>query len=135
MFLMGVLLQVLEGAEAGGIIEKLIDSIVQQGPLAALFLLVCIYLGWRLNKKEKEIKQLNDYIRANDKENLETLNKLSTTLDKIIDTQKNSDSNVVKEIKNTKEIVVLKIDNLSNKVDGVDNKLQRVDDKVDNLKK
>lgn len=135
MFKSAILLQVLEGAEKGGIIEKLVDSIVEQGPLAALFLLICIYLGWRVHRKEKEIQQLNRYIRENDKENLETLNKLSVTLDKIIDTQKNSDDNVVKEIKNTKEIVVLKIDNISSQVDGVDTKIQKIDDKVDNLKK
>ena len=37
-------------------------------------------------KKEEEIKELNAYIRENDKENLEVLSSLNNTMDKLIQT-------------------------------------------------
>jgi len=124
--LSNILLQVVDVETSSSVVSKIVDSILEHGPIAAVFLAVSIFLVYLLNKREKQIQELNKYIRNNDKDNLETLNKLSTTLDKIMDKQKNSDNNVVTEIKNTKEIIVLKIENLSNKVDNVDDKIDKI---------
>ena len=48
------------------------------------------------DKKEEEIKELNAYIRENDKENLEVLSSLNNTMDKLISTI-SSENDALKE--------------------------------------
>lgn len=126
MNIFAIILQVVDTTTSSGIIDKLVDSIITAGPMAALFLLICIYLGWKLYNKEKEVKELNDYIRENDKENLRTLNDVNNTLDKVLEAQKTSDNTVGKEIQNTKDFIILKIDNLSDKIDNLDNRIDKL---------
>lgn len=126
MNFLAIILQIVDSETSSGIISRLVDNVVEAGPIAALFLLITIYLGWRLYKKEEEVKELNDYIRENDKENLKTLNDVNNTLDKVLEAQKVSDSKVGQEIQNTKEYVSLKIDNLSDKIDNVDDKIDKI---------
>lgn len=62
-----------------------------------------------LKLKEQELKELNQYVRQSEKENLLTLQKVSSTLDRVIDSQKNGSSIVLKEIDNLKDIILLKL--------------------------
>jgi len=79
--------------------------------------------------KDDKLEELNDYIRENDKENLQVLTDLNQTIDKMIDTQKSISDKTIdnqnynteslgKEIKNLKELIEVKIDNITNKIDG-----------------
>lgn len=128
MFL-GIFLQIIDSGTSSGIIESLVNTVVEQGAFASLFLLICIYLAWRLHRKEKENDKLNKYIRSSDKENLKTLNDVNNTLDRVLESQKNSDNIVIKEIQSTKDIVILKIENLADKVDNVDDKVNNISNK------
>jgi uncharacterized coiled-coil protein SlyX len=71
-----------------------------------------IYLSYQLYTKEKELKELNTYIRENEIENMKMLEHLSHTLDKVIDNDRNSSNTVIKEINSFKEIIIIKLDNL-----------------------
>ena len=99
-----------------GLVDWLIKTIIQDNPLVALLILFLGIFIYLYIKSLKENKELNQYIRDNEKDNLETLNKLSNTLEKLTDSQKNSDESVLKEISVSKDFIGLKIDNLSDKV-------------------
>ena len=103
--ILSIILQVIDSETSSGIIASLVENVASQGPMAALFLLITIYLGWRLYRKDKENTELNKYIRDNDKENLKTLNEVNNTLDKVLETQKTSNNSVNREIKNSKEFI------------------------------
>lgn len=99
-----------------GLAVDALDKLLNEGSLITLFLLVCGYLIYQIQKKDKEInrlnnylKELNEYIRESDKENLQTLSDVSRTLDKVLENQKNTDSIVVNEIANLKEVIKLMI--------------------------
>lgn len=62
-----------------------------------------------LKIKEQELKELNQYVRQSEKENLLTLQKVSSTLDRVIDSQKSGSNIVLKEIDNLKDIILLKL--------------------------
>jgi hypothetical protein len=62
-----------------------------------------------LKEKELELKELNQYVRQSEKENLLTLQKVSSTLDRVIDAQRSGDNIVLKEIDNLKDIILLKL--------------------------
>lgn len=84
----------------------LISALWQLGPVFALMAIAIIYLARKLDKltdvdsgigakkdeqikelarrKEDEITDLHDYIRENDRENLEVLTSINNTLDKLI---------------------------------------------------
>lgn len=62
-----------------------------------------------IKEKDEQLKELNKYVRQSEKENLQTLQKVSSTLDRVIDSQKNGDNIVLKEIDNLKDIILLKL--------------------------
>jgi hypothetical protein len=90
--------------------EKLLQNLAEQGPVVTIAILVCLYFYKQVGKKEKEIETLNGYIRESDKENLQILNDVNNTLDKVLENQKHSNEMVVKEIENLKEYISLKLD-------------------------
>jgi hypothetical protein len=63
----------------------------------------------QLKEKDDQLKELNQYVRQSEKENLLTLQKVSSTLDRVIDSQKSGDNIVLKEIDNLKDIILLKL--------------------------
>lgn len=112
------------------------EELAKQGVLFLAMGTAIMWLIKQLSKKDKIIKAKdqqieNDqkYIRDNDKDNLKVLSDLNQTIDKLIETQKalsdkaidnqkaNTESLGV-EIKNLKEIIEVKMDNLNDKVDG-----------------
>lgn len=84
---------------------NILTDLAKLSPLIALLVVVVIYLMWKLEKREKENISLHEYIRENDKENIEVLTNVTNTLDKVIEKQKDVESNVVREITNLKEYV------------------------------
>lgn len=83
--------------------EEILQSLIKLSPLVAS-LIVFIYYLYKKNetldksieKKDAEIKELNLYIRQNDKDNQIILSQVTSTLDKVLDEQKHN----VDDIKN-----------------------------------
>lgn len=90
-------------------VDKMIEKLAEQGPIVTIAILVCLYFYKQLGKKEKEIETLNGYVRESDKENLQILNEVNNTLDKVLENQKQSNQMVIKEIENLKEYISLKM--------------------------
>jgi len=78
--------------------------------------------------KDDQLLELNEYVRENDKNNLEVLSEVNNTLDKIIETQKvlsertlesqkSQTESVIKEITALKEAIELRMENLSDKIE------------------
>lgn len=78
-------------------------------PLLGLLAIAITYLIRQLTKKEKELETLNEYIRSSEKDNIKTLEKVTSTLDKVMEKQNSSDSIVMKEIENLKQLLLLKL--------------------------
>lgn len=88
----------------------ILQALWNLSPILALLAAMCVFLAWRNEKltnhlhdpekgivaikdkqiaelskiKDEQLKELNDYIRENDKENLEVLSSLNNTMDKLI---------------------------------------------------
>jgi hypothetical protein len=65
----------------------------------------------KINEKEAELKELHKYVRDNDAENIKILEKVSSTLDRVMEQEKNGNSIVLKEIDNLKQLILLKLKN------------------------
>ena len=63
----------------------------------------------KLNEKEAELRELNKYIRDSDAENVKILEKVSSTLDRVMDQEKNGNTNILKEIDHLKQMILLKL--------------------------
>ncbi len=116
-----------------------IDVWGELGKLGLVAVLMGIAITWlvkQLAKKDKIIKAKDaqiekdqEYIRDNDKDNLKVLSDLNQTIDKLIETQKalsdktidnqkNNTESLGKEIQNLKELIEVKINNITDKIDG-----------------
>lgn len=89
-----------------------VTDLYKLSPIIGCMIIAIIYLSYQVYTKEKELKELNKYIRENEIENMKMLEHLSHTLDKVIDNDKNSSNIVLKEINNFKEVIIIKLDNL-----------------------
>ncbi len=94
----------------------LIGDLYELSPLIAVLLAGITFLVVLVNKKDKalkakeeELKELHKYIRESEKENLNTLKKVSGTLDRVIDSQRSGDNIVLNEIDNLKDLIMLRI--------------------------
>lgn len=107
-----ILLQATETVNnaGGGVVESILINLAHQGPIVGVCILVCIYFYKQIGKKEKEVESLNEYIRNSDKENLQILNDVNNTLDKVLENQKHSNEMVIREIENLKEYISLRLD-------------------------
>lgn len=85
------------------IIIDVLASLIKLSPLVAALCAVIYYLYNKCESKGVEIKELNLYIRKNDKDNQQILSQVATTLDKALDNQKHS----VEEIKNHISILAM----------------------------
>lgn len=94
------------------ILIEVLESLVKLSPLVAS-LCGFIYYLYKKNEKQEEvcigkdneIKELNLYIRKNDKDNQAILGQVTTTLDKVLDNEKHS----VEDIKNHIELLIYKV--------------------------
>ncbi len=106
---------------------ELIWSFLKISPLVGAMAIAIWWLAKEMKEKEKntkdkekEISDLNTYIRENDKDNLMVLNNVNATLDKVIETQKtlsekiienqkHSHDDLLKELGNIKEFIDIKL--------------------------
>ncbi len=63
----------------------------------------------KINEKEAELKELHKYVRDSDAENIKILEKVSSTLDRVMEQEKSGNSIVLKEIDNLKQLILLKL--------------------------
>lgn len=87
--------------------KRVIEPLSQQngllGVIAALAVVIVgglttalVYIVRQMSEKDKAIKELNMYIRDNDKENLKTLSEMSKLVDKISDAINNHNTEVTR---------------------------------------
>ncbi len=65
----------------------------------------------KISEKEAELKELHKYVRDSDAENIKILEKVSSTLDRVMEQEKNGNSIVLKEIDNLKQLILIKLKN------------------------
>ncbi len=82
---------------------SILNSLADLSPVIAVLVAIIIWLGYKLEKSEKKLEELNTVIRNNEKENLSTLNKVSNTLETVIDDSKQSAIDVIKEVSSLRE--------------------------------
>jgi hypothetical protein len=93
-----------------------ISQLYTLSPIIGLLLVGICFLVYllkrrdeKINEKEEELKELNKYIRENDSENIKILEKVSNTLDRVMEQDKTGNSAVLKEIDNLKQLILLKL--------------------------
>lgn len=93
---------------------EILDSLLKLSPLVASLSLFIYYLYNKnkelektILKKDEEIKELNLYIRKNDKDNQVILSQVASTLDKVIEQERSN----TEDIKNHIELLIYKIKN------------------------
>lgn len=105
--------------------DKQVDFVSQLydlSPIIGILIFAIMYLLYSikikndlLEKRDAEIKELNEYIRDNEADNGVMLEKLANSLDKVIASHQHDSSAIIKEIEKTKEILSIKIDNVNRK--------------------
>lgn len=100
----------LPGADSVG---GLITTLSHEGPLVCLFLLITMYLVYQnhrkdklLEKKDDEIKELTREVVDYGKEQEIVLHEVSSTLDKVIDNQKNMNDTVIRELTSLRDLIM-----------------------------
>lgn len=98
----------------------IIGALWRLGPAFALMGIAIAYLVYQIDKKEKNVQELNLYIRDNDKENLEVLNSINGTLDKLIQSlvtgNENLKEKIIAEANSLKSHVDIKVAELKNHI-------------------
>lgn len=86
-------------------ITEILESLLKLSPLVASLVLFIYYLYQKnkdldksIIKKDEEIKELNLYIRKNDKDNQLILSQVASTLDKVIENEKNNTDDIKNHI-------------------------------------
>lgn len=94
------------------ILIEVLESLVKLSPLVAALCGFIFYLYKKNEKqeavcigKDNEIKELNLYIRKNDKDNQQILCQVATTLDKVLANERQS----TEDIKNHIELLIYKV--------------------------
>lgn len=100
----GILLQ-------ASFIEQFLDKLTEKNIVYTILMVVIIYLGWRLNGREKEISELQKSSRESEKENMNILNQVSATLDRVIEGQRTTNEMIFREIQNLKEFIRFTMEN------------------------
>lgn len=91
-------------------IVEILESLVKLSPLVAS-LVIFIYFLYKKNsdlessilKKEEEIKELNLYIRKNDKDNQLILSQVASTLDSVLESNKHN----IDDLKNHISLLII----------------------------
>ena len=94
-------------------VSGLITTLSHEGPLVCLFLLITMYLVYQnhrkdklLEKKDDEIKELTREVVDYGKEQEIILHEVSSTLDKVIDNQKNMNDTVIRELTSLRDLMM-----------------------------
>jgi hypothetical protein len=94
------------------IVEKVMEKVIKHiSPMEALLLLVVGALMYFIYYKDKEVKELNAYIRESEKGNLQVLNEINNTLDKITETDKIRSESLIDEFKSLRDLITFNMMN------------------------
>ena len=92
--------------EVAGMFDKVLSKLIEHtSPMETLLLLIVGALIYFIYIKDKEIKELNTYIRGSEKDNLHVLNEINNTLDKITDTDKIRAESLISEFKSLRDLL------------------------------
>lgn len=92
--------------------DELLMSLAKLAPVIAVLVIAVYYF---LNKEKgykQEIAELNLELRKSEREALELMSKLTTTLDKMFDSDSRNKQEILVELRLLKETLTAKIDNL-----------------------
>lgn len=93
-------------------LEETLGRIAEYGVIVAILVAIILYFYKREDKKDAEIEKLNIELRENEKETLTALLKLSTLIDKMLETDKVKNESLLKEMAAMRTSIENKIDNL-----------------------
>lgn len=93
-------------------IEDLIMNIAQYGIAFTVLVLSIYYFLGKEKKYQKQIEDLNQQLRQNEKESLELMVKLAATMDKFIDNDTRNKEDVLRELKSLEKVLITRIDAL-----------------------
>ena len=96
----GILLQ-------ASFLEQFLNKLTEKNIVYTMLVIAIAYLVWRLNNREKEVSEQQKQMRENERENLEILNQVSATLDRVIEGQRTTNDMIFRELQNLKEYIKL----------------------------
>lgn len=86
-------------------VEQFLNKMTEKNIVYTLLMLVIIYLVWKLHIREKDIDEMQKKTHNNEKENMNILNQVSATLDRVIEGQRTTNEMIFREIQNLKEFI------------------------------
>lgn len=84
---------------------NILSSLTQLSPVIAILVACVMYLMWKLNSKETELKDLNTVLRDSEKTSMSTLSQVNNTLEKVADNSERSSDEVIKEIQSLRDYI------------------------------
>lgn len=87
-------------------------SLAEIAPVVAVLVVAVWYFLSKEKAYQKEIAQLNQQLRDNEKDSLQLLSKLTTTIDKLLEGDSRNTADIIKEIKQLEKTLAAKIDAL-----------------------
>jgi hypothetical protein len=98
------------------IVDPLAEAHPFLGVIATIGVAVVGYLGWQLHRKEAELKELNSYVRENDRENLKTIQGLATMIEKLTDVSARIPGDVRRDLDATAEKLLVNLSSLIERI-------------------
>lgn len=92
--------------------QDILMNLAQLAPVVAVLVVAVMYFLRKEDGYKKEISSLNVELRKNERESLELISRLTTTLDKLMDSDSNNKIELLSELRVLKESILNKIDNL-----------------------
>jgi len=91
-------------------IDEVLKTLLQLGPVVSILIAVIIYLYKSLGKRDEQIDELNLYIRESDKANIIILDKVTHTLDKLSDKDDTNTDKVLTELRGLRDAILLRLE-------------------------
>jgi hypothetical protein len=101
-----------------GVVEPLAQNHPLLGVIATIGVAVVGYLVVQLRSKEAELRELNQYVRENDRENLRTIQGLATMIDQVVANTGRIPADVKRDLDATAEKILL---NLTSAIERIRN--------------
>lgn len=93
-------------------LDEILMSIAKLAPVVAVLVAAVWYFLNKEKKYQKQIEDLNQQLRQNEKESLELMVKLAATMDKFVDSDHRNKEEIIKELKSLEKTLVTRIDAL-----------------------
>ena len=91
---------------------ELLNQLANIAPVVAVLVVAIFYFLKKETGYKKEIDELNAELRKQERESLELMSKLTTTIDKFLESDSRNKHEVITEIRLLKETLTNKIDSL-----------------------